>query len=65
MTLDIILKSAVVDLKRYDLYYDLYLRVQPRTRLFSRSKSSRPQSLQTTNPLIAKPLPGSSNCAWY
>ncbi len=28
-------------------------------------KGSRSQLLQTTNPLIARPLSGSPNCAWY
>ncbi len=36
-----------------------------RSRPFSRSKGYRSQFLQTTNPLIARPLSGSPNCAWY
>ena len=28
-------------------------------------KDSRSQLLQITNPLIARPLSGSPNCAWY
>ena len=28
-------------------------------------KGSISQLLQTTNPLIARPLSGSPNCAWY
>ncbi len=52
----------------------LYIRVIPqgtvdnnyRARPFSRSQAgSRFQILQTTNPLIARPLSGSLNCAWY
>ena len=33
-------------------------------RLVGRSQGSRSQLLQTTNPLIARPLSGSPNCAW-
>ena len=32
---------------------------------FRRSQGSRSQLLQTTNPLIARSLSGSPNCAWY
>ena len=39
----------------------------PRARPFSKSKGSRYQDtrLQTSNPLIAQPLSGSPNYAWY
>ncbi len=33
-------------------------------RLAGRSKGSRSEPLQTTIPMIARPLSGSANCAW-
>ncbi len=37
----------------------------PRARPFSRSKGSRSQSLQTTNPLLERSLSGCPNCVLY
>ncbi len=51
------------------LPYESYLRgrltTTARARPFSRSKGSRSKLLKKTNPLIARPLSGCPNCAWY